>query len=142
MEELKLTPSELKKIIDDSKMIGSGFFGTTFEYNGDLIKLDNNLYSLLRANDPILAEHVFKDRYRWDREPFANPEQIATLASKQKDITLTKLPKGIVKVDGIIPGIIIPYHRNHQGLEKLPPNDYKRLLIILRKLFHNALYLC
>ena len=134
MEELKLTPEELKDIIKDAEVIGKGFFGTVFKYKDRLIKLDEGLYKVLNANDRIFADEMFERRYRWNKETFVNPKQIEILASKQKDITLTKLPQGIVNVKGIIPGIIIPYHEDHKNLELLPKDDYVKLLKILRKL--------
>lgn len=134
MEELKVTPKELKQLIDDSKMIGQGFFGTVFQYKNHLIKLDKVLYSLLRSNHEIFADEVFKDHYRFNREDMVNPKQIEILASKQKDITLTQMPKGIVRVGEHVPGIIIPYHENHQNLSLLPKDDYITLLKVLRKL--------
>lgn len=134
MEELKLTPEELKDIVDDGQMIGHGFFGMTFKYKDRLIKLDKQLYSLLKYNDKRFADEMFNHRYKWTKESFVNPKQIEILASKQKDITLTKLPQGVVNVEGIIPGIIIPYHEDHKALELLPKDDYVTLLKILRKL--------
>ena len=38
------------------------------------------------------------------------------------------------KINGISPGIIIPYHMNHQKLEKLSKKDYQKVLIILKNL--------
>ena len=134
MEELNLTPEELKIIIDDGKMIGHGFFGMTFKYGDRLIKLDKQLYSLLKYNNNEFADEMFNHRYKWEKENFTNPRQIEVLASKQKDITLTKLPQGVVNVKGIIPGIIIPYHEDHKALELLPKEDYITLLKILKKL--------
>jgi len=134
MEELKLTPEQLKELMEDGEMIGQGFFGTTFRYKDSLIKLDNSLYSLLNGNKKKFSDEMFDYRYRWGKENFAKEEQIAFLANKQKDITLTKLPQGIVRVKDVIPGIIIPYHKNHDSLEKLSPKDYKKLLVILKKL--------
>ena len=141
MEELKVSPKELKTIIENGKLLGQGFFGTVFTYRDKLIKLDRNLYSLLHANDIILSNHVVKDRYRFDTKDFQNRKQIEELSKKQKDITLTKLPEGIVtlkdvpeELSNISPGIIIPYHKDHEKLEKLSPSEYKRVLIILKKL--------
>ena len=141
MEELKVTPKELKQLIDASKSIGSGFFGTTFEYKDRLIKLDKGLYNLLKVNDISNADWVVKDYYKFGENDYNNREQIENLANKQSSITLTKLPLGVVdfkdvdpKIMKITPGIIIPYHKDHEKLEKLSRSEYKRVLIILRKL--------
>lgn len=134
MEELKLTPSELRELTKNSKLIGRGFFGSVFKYKDRLIKLDSVLYSLLNGSDASLADKVFSDHYRYSREDFADVSQIETLAGKQKDITLTKMPLGVVRVDSRVPGVIIPYHEGYQDLEKMSPTDYKKLLVILKKL--------
>lgn len=136
MRELKLTPLEMKRLIQNTRMIGQGNFGVTFEHNGRLIKLDKYLYSLLRVNDD--ADFTFDQVYHKYKPDFADPLQIARLVEKQKNITLTSLPEGIVTINGRTTGIIIPYHRNHLALEKLSPKDYKRLLIILRKLLQEV----
>ena len=143
MKEVKVSPEELKNIIDNSKMIGKGFFGTVFTYKDKLIKLDNSLYNLLKINDPILSKEVVEDHYKFpdQREDFNDRDQIEYLSSQQKNIKYTKLPEGIVtlkdvnsKIDGISPGIIIPYHKDHQKLEKLSKRDYQKVLIILKNL--------
>lgn len=143
MEELKVTPEELKNIIDNGKIIGKGFFGTVFTYKDKLIKLDKTLHNLLNINDKCFARDIVEDHYKFGdlAEDFSDLDQLEYLASKQKDIKLTKLPTGFVsmkdvspRIMGISPGIIIPYHRNHQELELLSKKDYQKVLIILRKL--------
>ena len=141
MEELKVTPSELKELISCGKMVGKGFFSATFEYKDRLIKLDRTLYELIKANDIIFARKMLEYHYQFRQRNFNEPEQIEKLVTKQKDITLTKLPTGIVTLDGvgekfkdIVPGIIIPYHKDHQDLELLKKGEYKQILMVLKKL--------
>ena len=143
MKELNVSPEELKNIIENGRILGKGFFGTVFTYQDKLIKLDNTLYNLLKINDKTLSRNIVEDFYRFDDRcvDFNNRSQLEYLASKQKDIKLTKLPEGIVtlkdvspRITGISPGIIIPYHKNHQKLELLSKKDYQKVLIILRKL--------
>ncbi len=141
MQEIKVSPKELKQIIENGKLLGAGFFGTVFTYKDHLIKLDERLYNLIKVNDPIFSDSVVKDFYRFETDDFQDRKQIEALARKQKDITLTKLPEGIVtlkdvpdRIEGVSPGIIIPYHKNHQQLELLDPKEYKKVLIILKKL--------
>ncbi len=141
MEELRVSPSELKMLIDNSRLIGEGFFSKVFVYQDKLIKLDTTLYGLLRANDPYFSKHVIEDHYRFDVKDFQDTKQIEELIKKQQDVKLTKMPLGIVilkdvdsRIDGVSPGIIIPYHVDHESLHKISLDDYKRLLIILRKL--------
>ena len=143
MREIKVSPEELKNIIDNGKMIGKGFFGTVFTYKDKLIKLNNNLYNLLKGKDSSMSKETIEEYYKLSdqREDFNDRSQIEYLSSIQKDVKLTKLPEGIVtlkdvnyKVNGISPGVIIPYHENHQKLEKLSKKDYQKVLIILKNL--------
>ena len=143
MKEVKVSPEELKNIIDNSKIIGSGFFGTVFTYKDHLIKLDKSLFKLLDINDIRFAKELIEDHYKYSdqREDFNDRDQIEYLSNHQKDIKYTKLPEGIVtlkdvnsKVNGISPGIIIPYHKDHQKLEKLSKKDYQKVLIVLKNL--------
>ena len=142
MEVIEITPKKLKNIIDNNKMIGKGYYGAVIEYGDQLIKVDIDLYKKLKDKniynvDYALCEHY---KYEFDRD-FQDRKQIEILASKQKDVKLTKLPKGIIilksdskEINGISPGIITYYHRNHKKLEDLNPHDYKRVLVILKKL--------
>ena len=141
LEELKVSPEELKRLIEIGKVLGRGFFGYVFEYKDKLIKLDDQLYQLLNNNPISEARWAVDQRYRYIKEDFNDRNQLEYLFSRQPNVTLTKLPVGIVTLNdvdpkymGISPGIIIPYHRNHEKLETLSRSEYKRILIILRKL--------
>ena len=141
MEEIKLSPQELKEAIDFGKLIGSGFFSSVFTYKGRLIKLDKELYKLLKANDPRLSTEVIIDRYRWDKEDFNDREQLEELEKRQPFIR-PKVPEGIItlkgvdsKIDGLSPGIIVPHFKGYKSLASISKSDYKRLLIILRRIF-------
>ena len=116
MEEIKLTPLELKKIIDNGILVGEGYYSSVFTYQDKLIKLDKILYSLLKKHPKEDSYKMVNYRYLGGREDFNNPSQIEELVSRQKRIKLTKLPLGILtlkNVDsqniGLCPGIIIPY---------------------------------
>ncbi len=143
MEEIKLTPEELKQAIDFGKLIGSGFFSRVFTYKGKLIKMDNILYDLLKANNPKLSKDMIDYHYRWDVKDFNNRNQIEQLSKKQPYIR-TKVPEGIVtinnpgsKTNGVSPGIIVPHFIGYENLKKIPVTEYKRLLILLRKIFND-----
>ena len=141
MENIKLTPEELKAAIDFGKLIGSGFFSSVFTYKGRLIKLDKELYKLLKINDPSLSKEMIERRYRWDQEDFNDREQLEELEKRQPFIR-PKVPEWIVtlkgvdsKIDGLSPGIIIPYFKGYKSLANIKKDDYKRLLILLKKIF-------
>lgn len=134
MDEIKCTPKELKDIITNSKLIGRGFFSKVFLYDGVLFKLDGSLYDLLKVNYKCFSDEVFEQRYHYDKTDFADLNHIKELAEKQKDITLTKLPKGIVKVNDRISGVILPYHKDYKDASLLSLKDYRDLLTVLKNL--------
>lgn len=141
MEEIKMTPKELKQAIDFGKLIGSGFFSRVFTYKGRLIKMDNILYDLLKANNPKLSNEMIEYHYRWGNKDFNDREQLEELSKKQPHIR-TRVPEGIItinnsgsKTNDVSPGIIVPYFEGYDNLKKISKTDYKRLLILLRKIF-------
>ena len=141
MEEVKLTPEELKKAIDFGKLIGSGFFSSVFTYQNRLIKMDNNLYNLLKANDQKLSTEVIRTHYRWGEDDFNDREQLEELEKRQPYIR-PKVPEGIItikdndpRINGVSPGIIIPYFKDYSNLKEIPKTEYKQLLIFLRQIF-------
>ena len=139
MEEVKLTPNELKEAIDFGKLIGSGFFSKVFTYKGRLIKMDQNLYDLLKVNNPVFSDVIVKDHYKWQKEDFNNREQLEELSKRQPFIR-PRVPEGIITINSndsrikdVSPGIIIPYFEGYENLKKIPATEYKQLLILLRK---------
>ena len=138
MEEISFTPKELKEVIDSANLIGSGGFGAVIEYKTRLLKIDINLYKKLKKLELYQTNRVVREYYEYENNDFQDRKQIEELVKKQKDITLTKLPEGIITLkdvsSNISPGIIIPYHKGYDKLENLDFHDYKRLLIILKKL--------
>lgn len=141
MEEIKLSPEELKKAIEFGKLIGDGFFSKVFTYKGRLIKMDKELYNLLKYNDPRVSKDVVKDHYKWDVIDFNDRDQIKELSEKQHLIR-PKVPEGIItlkdvdgRINGVSPGIIIPEFKDYNDFNQVSKSDYKRLLILLRKIF-------
>ena len=141
MEEIKLTPEEIKEAIEFGRLIGEGFFSKVFTYKGRLIKMESTLYNLLKVNDKKVSTDVIKDHYRWDTTDFNNRDQLEELSRKQPLIR-PKVPEGIItiksddsKINGISPGIIVPHFKGYKSLGEIPKDEYKRLLILLKKLF-------
>ena len=137
MIELSFKMDELKKIIDNSKIIGSGFYGTTIVYGDKLLKIDNYVFDNIKHFNLFETKKNIKDYYDCSKTDFANKEQIEYLCSVQKNVHLTKLPEGIVSLkdfDNALLGIIIPYHKDYKKLEELPLKDYRKLLLILKNL--------
>ncbi len=143
MEEIKLTPEELKEAIELGKLIGDGFFSNVFTYKGRLIKMDNILYNLLKVNKPRFSKEVIEDHYKWSQQDFNDRDQLELLSKKQPLIR-PKVPEGIItlkevnsKIDGVSPGIIIPYFEGYQDFGKISKKNYKRLLILLKLIFED-----
>ena len=113
MKDIKLTPQELKAIIDNNKLIGKGYYGAVVEYGDELLKIDVNIYDALKDKDKSKVDDELIDYYTCVKNDF------------QDDIA---------KINDISPAIITYYHQNHDKLEDLNPKDHKRVLIILKKL--------
>ena len=125
MEEIKLTPEELKAAIDFGKLIGSGFFSDVFTYKGRLIKMDHILYRLLKVNDPRLSHEVIERHYLWNHSDFNDREQLEELEKRQPHIR-TKVPEGIItiksdnsNINGVSPGIIIPHFKGYSNFRNI-----------------------
>ncbi len=141
MEELRVSPIELKEIIENGRIVGNGEFGIVFTYKNRLIKLDRYVYELIRQTHERRLDYELDRYYEYGRKDLFDPEQIEELVKRQKNVTLTRLPEGLIsfrdtspKIMHFNPGIIIPYHRDHQKLEELNPHEQKTVLIILKKL--------
>ena len=142
MEELSLTAKELKSIIDNNKLLGTGNYGAVVEYGNQLLKIDIDLYKKLRDKELYNVDYKLCEHYKYYyNKDFQDRNQIEELAGKQKDVKLTQLPRGIItlksdspEINGISPGIIIYYHKDYEKLENLNPRDCKKVLIILKKI--------
>lgn len=141
MEEVYVTPTDLKKLIDIGKLVGEGYYGSVFTYQDRLIKLDRTLYHLLKENDIKESGQKVYYRYLGGRENFDDPEQIDILSKLQPNIKKTKLPLGIIRFIDVdyqnmylTPGTIIPYHMYHANLDSLLKNDIIHVLKILKEL--------
>ena len=134
MKDLYYTSSEMKTIIDDSKLISdNGFSSTVFLHGNNLIKLDKNLYSLLKINSLSLANRVFKNVYMWNNKPFVERQQIEYLQSRQPDIKLTNFDLGVVFVNDRVCGINLYNHMDYKDLTYID-TDLKTSLKILENI--------
>ncbi len=135
MEVLNFDSFTLKDAIDKGKVIGrNGSNGVVFSHGENLIKLHKRLFSLLEVNCRELANHVFKDVFRYDDEPFVRKEQIEYLLSIQENVTLTDFDKGIVLVNERICGSILTPHLDYKDLTDYNPNSLSELLKILENI--------
>ena len=141
MEEIKLSPQELKEAIDLGKLIGSGFFSRVFTYKGRLIKLDARLYDMLKDSFKVFAEKRVNERYEWQKKDFDSREQLEELEKRQPYIR-PRVPEGIVtlkdvdsSIKGISPGIILAPFLDYRKMDQMSKQDYKLALILLRQLF-------
>lgn len=141
MEELRVSPKDLKQIIENSQVMGQGYFGIVLLYEGILIKLDKFLYSMLKSENKYYSRKIIEKYYDNNHVDFQDRKQIETLYNMQSEIELTKMPKGILSLKevseqilDISPGVILPYHQGYEKLEKLHLSEYKQLLVILKNL--------
>ncbi len=143
MEEIKLTPEELKEAIEFGKLLGIGAFGSVFTYKGRLIKMDSILYGLIKQNDPRFTREMIAYHYRWGKNDFNDREQLEELSKRQPQIR-TRVPEGIItlkdsdaSINDVSPGIIIPHFKEYKSLGEIPKTEYKRLLILLKKVLRD-----
>ena len=135
MEVLSFDSFSLKDAITDGKVISqNGTFGAVFLHGSSLLKLDKRLFSLIDINCRELANHVFKDVYRYNDEPFVNKEQIEYFLSLQSQIALTDFDKGIVLVNDRVCGTILTPHLDYKDLTDYKPTSLSELLKILENL--------
>lgn len=141
MEEVYVSPYDLKKLIDNGKMVGEGYYGCVFTYQNRLIKLDKILYHLLKENSIEDCDKKVYYRYLGGRENFDDPKQIEVLTKLQSKVKRTKLPEGIIRLKDVdyqnmhlTPGTIIPYHANHLNLDCFPKHDTINILKLLKEL--------
>lgn len=142
MYEIRLTPEKLKEAIDLGTLINSGLYSRVFTYGDRLIKLDQNLYDLLKNEDIALSKLAIIERYKSSKSDFNNREQLEELSKKQQSIR-PRVPEGIIiiessnsEIDGIIPGIILHPFINYIQL-KHATLEYKQLLFILKRVFND-----
>ena len=141
MEELYVSPLNLKELIDNGKMVGEGYFGCVFTYQDKLIKLDRKVYYSLQSSKKNNSERRIEQIYCTNKDDFNDIDQINYLCDVQKNVKRTKFPLGALflkdvdkSIEGISPGIIIPFHKGYLDLECLDKKDYKRVLILLKEL--------
>ncbi len=143
MKEIKLTPEELKASIDTGKFVGEGSEGCLFTYKGRIIKLDSVLYGHLKGNHPVFAHDNIKDHFRYRTKDFNDREQLEQLAKRQSKIR-PRVPEGIITIkdpDSAIndrsPGILITPFLDYEMIGKVPIEDQKRLLVLLKKVYND-----
>ncbi len=141
MEEIKLTTDDIKHLIDTGTYINEGSEGCLFTYNGRLIKMDPRMYHLLKVNNPIFSKDIIMKHYKYDKNDYQDRDQLEELYKRQPKIR-TKVPEGIItikdsdsEINGISPGIILHHFIDYELLSAVSIEDYKRLLILLRKTF-------
>jgi hypothetical protein len=162
VNNLYLTSEDLKKL----KQIGHGTDGTVYQYNQDLLvklyherpKLNGNacLYEdhdikIYNRNEKI-ADNYYKNflnyyAYTDESIKLLPKEAIKKAIDKQKNISLTALPLGVVYVDGKFAGCVLKRHRGieiHKLIGVMPLSIRKKLFLqILRanaELLKNNIY--
>ena len=140
MKVIEFTPLELINMIDNSNNLElSGGYGSLFLWNGNLIKLDNQLYSVIDSiskneiESRIKGINLYASKYK--DNPYISTEQIAYLLEKQPNIRLTDFDLGVVKVNGTVCGTILPNHLDYDNLKNLKTDNPTLVYKILKNVF-------
>lgn len=141
MEELTVSPKELKLLIDIGIIVGEGYFGSVFTYQDRLIKIDKVLYNLLRKCSLDEVDKKIEYFYQGDIKDFDDIIKLEYLYKEQPNIKRTQFPLGAVflkdvdkSIYGISPGIILPYHRGFDNLENIDKKSMMQILLIMKNL--------
>ncbi len=135
---LDLNENELIEMVRKGKDLESGgFSGSLFLHNGMLIKLDRNLFRTIKnsQNEKDILLRIFK---YCSYERFASEQQITYLLEKQKNIKLTEFDLGVIKVSGVVCGVILANHLDYQNLGDFTIDSEEKISKLL-KLLNNVL---
>jgi serine/threonine protein kinase len=109
--------------------------------------LNNGVYIYQDYNNPLIAYRIYKSFADYRFNGFMDDELIQKLMERKDKITFSKLPTGVVTLDGLIIGQEIPYFPFSVTLHDyfLKFNNieilkiYKRVLEQLKELYNNGI---
>lgn len=134
MVNLNVDLKHFKKILGCSMTVGSGHFSRVLYNKEDdiLIKVSKHVY---RNFCPDYGDYTYDNRKCLrENSHFVDEDQIEYFSRIQSNVSLTKLPYGIVKCDGINAGILLPYHVGYTNMGRILFNN-SSLLKYLEMLF-------
>lgn len=103
---------------------------------------DSNTIIYDIGND--LAFKINKSLFNKERESYTNEETISSLVLKQKNITLTDFPIGVVSCKKRCVGQVIRLYKNYYPLKGIVNNDnisilYDKVIAIIEELLNNGI---
>ena len=148
--EVSYNFEELKKFIERGEKIHYGESNSFVYYDELLIKFYPEMYQQFKKHKDIDEENImriFYDNNKNLTNPFVNFKQLNYLMDKASNITLSKLPQGILYFNKVPVGIIQPYFEKHKWLHYLEDISHKEMyyltrniLLALRELEENGIY--
>lgn len=119
---------EFYNLLLNSKYINEGEYGIVILYNDTLIKISRSLYyDMLNG---LSQEEFLKNSKKYGK---IDIRQMEYLNSKQEIIKYSKLPLGLINMENIPCGMILPYHYGYHKINE--SNDFslkERITIILK----------
>lgn len=140
MEKINLTKEELDNLIKKNHLnktnngyyMNTGCFGSVIPYKGDLgLKIHIEL-----AKNNQFSEESF-EKYVESREMISD-RQIEYLASKQPNIKLSSLPKGVAYYKGKPVAVVLKYFNDHKDLLSLYMEEGKTVLDVLEGVLNST----
>lgn len=132
----------LGKFIDETKYESNDFFSSSDE---------RGVYIYQDFHDSKIAYRIYKEFADYNFNGYNDDKLIENLQKRQSNIHLTKVPYGVVTLDGKIIGQIIYFYENYITLYQFSTKKskeinyiklYIRILKILKELYENGvLYL-
>lgn len=128
------------KLFAETKKEESGFFKNS---GVDL----EGVYIYQDLENPNVGYRIYQEFADYGFKGYNDDKLVATLQEKQKFITKSKFPTGIVTLNGNIIGQEIPLYLNHieihkyisENLDKLPTTSYRQVLDILKEMYDNGI---
>lgn len=129
----------LGEFINETKKEETDFIDSEFN-------LENGVYIYRDFNNYKKAYRIYKEFNDYGFNGYKDDLLIHNLVKRSKNLKLSKVPYGVVTIDGNIIGQIIPYFYNTKTLyeyslkNKINPELLIEVLKIIKELYENGIY--
>ncbi len=145
VEKINISKRELSKLLRENDFIGSGSYGSVFEYGEDeIIKIDHRFLMFFDSKQKTALERFNAGKtglFCCDIEL-----QQSRLAERRAKITKSTLPRALVYMEGTPIALVMKHHKGYKSLCHLEHSFYEKEIIYDKKverileLADNAIY--